>query len=85
MFVFLTCRQFSREALQEQALALKQKQEELDQDRQKFTDAAIKMGLERAALQKERATLEEERRVRDKAGILENLPPTPSYDQDLIW
>jgi hypothetical protein len=37
------------------------------------------MGLERASLQKERAALDDQRRIRDKAEIIDNLPPTPVY------
>jgi hypothetical protein len=50
----------------------------LDEDRRKFTDAAIKMGLERANLQHERAALEEERQAQARSQP-ENLPATPNW------
>ncbi|KAJ3368463.1 hypothetical protein HDU91_000545, partial [Kappamyces sp. JEL0680] len=65
--------------VQDQVLALKKQQAQLDDDRQKFTDAAIKMGLERAALQRERMALEEEKRAQNMKGVLDTLPPTPAY------
>lgn len=37
--------------VQEQRAEVERKSRELDEQRQKFTDAAIKLGLERAALQ----------------------------------
>ncbi|KAJ3306494.1 hypothetical protein HDV03_005104 [Kappamyces sp. JEL0829] len=65
--------------VQDQILALKKQQAQLDDDRQKFTDAAIKMGLERAALQRERMALEEEKRAQNMKGVLDTLPPTPAW------
>lgn len=50
----------------------------LDEDRRKFTDAAIKMGLERANLQHEREVLEEEKQAQARSQP-ENLPATPNW------
>ncbi len=50
--------------------------DQLEQDRKSFTDAAIKMGLERAALQREKAVLAEMQSSVSKAP-LSSLPSTP--------
>ena len=65
----------------ENELQLKWKQvqtqmDQLEQDRKSFTDAAIKMGLERAALQREKAVLAEMQSSVSKAP-LSSLPSTP--------
>ncbi|KAG5644872.1 hypothetical protein DXG03_007513 [Asterophora parasitica] len=50
---------------------------ELDQERQKFTEAAIKLGKERAELEAERGRLLDEKRSWQVEMMLAELPPTP--------
>ncbi|KAF9466164.1 Afadin and alpha-actinin-binding-domain-containing protein [Collybia nuda] len=50
---------------------------ELDVERQKFTDAAIKLGKERAELEAERLKLLDEKRSWQVEMMLAELPPTP--------
>ncbi|KAF5373288.1 hypothetical protein D9615_007377 [Tricholomella constricta] len=50
---------------------------ELDQERQKFTEAAIKLGKERAELEAEHVKLLNERRSWQVEMMLAELPPTP--------
>ncbi|KAF8892175.1 Afadin and alpha-actinin-binding-domain-containing protein [Infundibulicybe gibba] len=50
---------------------------QLDDERQKFTEAAIKLGKERAALEAERVKMLDERRTWQVEMMLADLPPTP--------
>ncbi|GLB41635.1 putative afadin- and alpha -actinin-Binding [Lyophyllum shimeji] len=50
---------------------------QLDHERQKFTDAAIKLGKERAELEAERIKLQDEKRAWQVEMMLAELPPTP--------
>jgi X breakpoint 2-interacting protein len=52
---------------------------QLEDERRKFTDAAIKMGLERANLQRERAELDEKRSSTIRNNIMQSVPSTPKY------
>ncbi|KAG6879947.1 hypothetical protein C0992_009305 [Termitomyces sp. T32_za158] len=56
---------------------------ELDQERQKFTDAAIQLGKERAEIQAERIKLIDEKRSWHVDKMLAELPPTPQPDEIL--
>jgi predicted DNA-binding protein (UPF0251 family) len=49
----------------------------LDQERKQFTEAAVRMGLERAQLQKEKETLEENKRQVETEELLKTMPTTP--------
>ncbi|KAG6814465.1 hypothetical protein H0H87_008560, partial [Tephrocybe sp. NHM501043] len=49
----------------------------LNQERQKFTEAAIEMGKERAEIQAERVRLMDEKRSWQVQAMLADLPPTP--------
>lgn len=60
--------------LKEEWKLLEARKMQLEEERRKFTDAAIKMGLERANLQRERADLEEKRRT-----TINSVPSTPKY------
>ncbi|RUS15811.1 hypothetical protein BC937DRAFT_91970 [Endogone sp. FLAS-F59071] len=50
--------------------------EQLDQERRQFTEAAIKMGKERAALRAEREAFEEEKRSLQTQALLFSLSET---------
>ncbi|KZT07244.1 uncharacterized protein LAESUDRAFT_742987 [Laetiporus sulphureus 93-53] len=50
---------------------------ELEQERQKFTEAAVRLGREKAALEAERLTFLEEKRAWQVQVMLTDLPPTP--------
>lgn len=49
----------------------------LDQERKQFTEAAVRMGLERAQLQKEKEALEENKRQVETEELLKTMPTTP--------
>ncbi|KAG1774155.1 Afadin and alpha-actinin-binding-domain-containing protein [Suillus placidus] len=51
---------------------------ELDEERRKFTNAAVKLGKEKAALETERTQFLEERRSWHVEQMLSDLPPTPA-------
>ncbi|KAG2042756.1 Afadin and alpha-actinin-binding-domain-containing protein [Suillus americanus] len=50
---------------------------ELDEERRKFTDAAVKLGKEKTALETERIQFLEEKRSWHVEQMLSDLPPTP--------
>ncbi|KAG2103085.1 Afadin and alpha-actinin-binding-domain-containing protein [Suillus discolor] len=50
---------------------------ELDEERKKFTDVAVKLGKEKAALETERIQFLEEKRSWHVEQMLSDLPPTP--------
>lgn len=49
----------------------------LDQERKHFTEAAVRMGIERAALQKEKDEFEESKRQVETESLLKQMPTTP--------
>lgn len=49
----------------------------LDQERKQFTEAAVRMGIERAALQKEKELLQENKRQVETEELLKQMPTTP--------
>lgn len=49
----------------------------LDQERKQFTEAAVRMGIERAALQKEKDLLQESKRQVETEELLKQMPTTP--------
>ncbi|KAI9597471.1 Afadin and alpha-actinin-binding-domain-containing protein [Syncephalis fuscata] len=56
---------------------LKRQQDELNAERETFTDAAVKLGLEREQLLRERYMFEEEKRRIEMERVLDILPDTP--------
>jgi predicted nuclease with TOPRIM domain len=71
---YLLCNDREHE-LQMQRKDIENQLSQLELDRKNFTDAAIKMGLERAALQREKAMLVEMQTV--SKAPLSSLPSTP--------
>ncbi|KAF8581520.1 hypothetical protein K439DRAFT_1662257 [Ramaria rubella] len=57
---------------------------ELASERARFTEAAVKLGQEKASLEKERLGLLEEKRRWAVEQMLAELPPTPVQDFDMI-
>ncbi|KAG1850913.1 Afadin and alpha-actinin-binding-domain-containing protein [Suillus subluteus] len=57
---------------------LERMKSELDEERTKFTDAAVKLGKEKAALETERIQFLEEKRSWHVEQMLSHLPPTPA-------
>ncbi|KII85992.1 hypothetical protein PLICRDRAFT_115132 [Plicaturopsis crispa FD-325 SS-3] len=53
---------------------------ELDQERSKFTEAAIKLGKEKAAIEAERVKFLDEKRSWQVEMMLADLPPTPQVE-----
>ena len=53
----------------------------LDQERKQFTEAAVRMGIERSALQKEKELLQESKRQVETQELLRQMPSTPLYFQ----
>ena len=51
----------------------------LDQERKQFTEAAVRMGIERSALQKEKEMLQESKRQVETQELLRQMPSTPLY------
>ncbi|KAM5541484.1 hypothetical protein V8D89_005038, partial [Ganoderma adspersum] len=51
---------------------------ELEQERRKFTEAAVRLGKEKAAVEAERLKLLEEKRSWEVEKMLADLPPTPA-------
>jgi len=58
--------------------ALDERVKELEEERRKFTDAAVRLGKERADLQAERVQFEEEKRKSALQQVLDALPSTPT-------
>ncbi|KAJ3195956.1 hypothetical protein HK101_010549 [Irineochytrium annulatum] len=56
---------------------LEQRTRQLDEERRKFTEAAIRLGKERCALDRERELLEHERSSFESMQLLSKLPKTP--------
>ncbi|KAH9266209.1 hypothetical protein BASA84_001253 [Batrachochytrium salamandrivorans] len=62
-----------------QQTELQEQWQKLEMERRKFTDSAIRMGLERAALQHERVQFEEEKRSHDTMQFLRTLSPSSTW------
>ncbi|KZV96762.1 hypothetical protein EXIGLDRAFT_833344 [Exidia glandulosa HHB12029] len=59
-------------------LRLEEQQQQLDEERRKFTDAAVNLGRQRAELEAARLAFLEEKRSWQVQQILAELPPTPA-------
>ncbi|OSX64473.1 hypothetical protein POSPLADRAFT_1137091 [Postia placenta MAD-698-R-SB12] len=57
---------------------------ELDEERKKFTEAAVRLGREKAGLEAERIKFLEEKRTWQVEQILAELPPTPAPTSSLV-
>ncbi|KAJ3054349.1 hypothetical protein HK097_002013, partial [Rhizophlyctis rosea] len=64
--------------LEEQRREIEEQRTQLEEDRRKFTEAAIKLGLEREALQREQDQFVDEQRMTETENLLQNLPKTPA-------
>ncbi|KAF8506403.1 Afadin and alpha-actinin-binding-domain-containing protein, partial [Hysterangium stoloniferum] len=64
--------------------ALESRTKELEVERARFTEATVKLGREKAALEEERMKLVEEKRRWAVEQMLAELPPTPGPDLDLV-
>ncbi|KAI0701494.1 Afadin and alpha-actinin-binding-domain-containing protein [Cytidiella melzeri] len=67
-------------AQDEESERLTQRERELDEERQKITDAVLKLGREKAALETERIQFLEERRMWQVQAMMTDLPP-PTFDE----
>ncbi|TFK86472.1 hypothetical protein K466DRAFT_492758 [Polyporus arcularius HHB13444] len=65
-------------ARDEEQKRLDERFKELEQERRKFTEAAVRLGREKAALEAERLKLLEEKRTWEVEQMLAELPPTPA-------
>ncbi|KAJ3274499.1 hypothetical protein HDV01_002627 [Terramyces sp. JEL0728] len=72
------------EELKEEWERLQKDKEQLERERKDFTDAAIRMGVERANLLREKAMLEEDKRAQATAALLNTFPPTPTVKNDFF-
>lgn len=63
--------------IEQQKRELENARKILDQERKQFTEAALRMGIERANLQKERDELDEQLREKETAAVLSQMPSTP--------
>ncbi|KAJ3015220.1 hypothetical protein HKX48_004708 [Thoreauomyces humboldtii] len=68
----------------EQKRELEENKRQLERERSKFTEAAIKLGLERAALQRDKAAFEEQGRAQTTQAFLGSLPETPAWLREKI-
>ncbi|RKP10566.1 Afadin and alpha-actinin-binding-domain-containing protein [Thamnocephalis sphaerospora] len=67
--------------LNERYQSLQRQQTELEEERRKFTEAAVKLGHDREQLRRERDAFEEEKRAAEMANILDDIP-TPQWLKD---
>lgn len=58
---------------------------QLENERKQFTEAAIRLGKERALLEREKEDVEELRRAMDTQSLLKELPSTPGYARGLLY
>ncbi|KAJ3074336.1 Afadin- and alpha-actinin-binding protein [Podochytrium sp. JEL0797] len=70
--------------LEEQKQLIARRSEQLDEERRKFTDAAIRLGRERVQFEKEKDVFEEEKRSAATQHILEQMPDTPMYPNPIF-
>ncbi|KAJ2823575.1 hypothetical protein FBU31_004237 [Coemansia sp. 'formosensis'] len=63
--------------------ALRRERRQLEEERQRFTHAAIELGNERGELQRERLEFEARKTARGTAELLDALPPTPQWMRGL--
>ncbi|KAJ3078632.1 Afadin- and alpha-actinin-binding protein, partial [Rhizoclosmatium hyalinum] len=65
--------------IEEQKLMIARRSEQLDEERRKFTEAAIRLGRERCAFEKEKEEFEDEKRFAATQKILTDMPDTPIW------
>ncbi|KAJ3041960.1 hypothetical protein HDV00_008469 [Rhizophlyctis rosea] len=65
--------------LEEERRGIAQQKAQLEEDRRRFTEAAIKLGLEREALQREKDDFINEQRMHATEHLLQGLPKTPQW------
>ncbi|TPX44005.1 hypothetical protein SeLEV6574_g04769 [Synchytrium endobioticum] len=58
---------------------LRRQREQLDLERRRFTDAAVKLGVERVTLEREREEFEEGKRMLETQKVLSVMPSTPNW------
>ncbi|TPX30729.1 hypothetical protein SmJEL517_g05777 [Synchytrium microbalum] len=58
---------------------IRRQREQLESERRRFTDAAVKLGVERVNLQRDREEFEEEIRAFETRRVLSTMPPTPGW------
>ncbi|KAI8904774.1 Afadin and alpha-actinin-binding-domain-containing protein [Gorgonomyces haynaldii] len=71
--------QSENDDLERERLELEEQRRKLDEERKGFTEAAIRMGVERANLQRERQRLEALKEQNDTQAVVDTFPPTPKY------
>ncbi|KAJ3266680.1 Afadin- and alpha-actinin-binding protein [Chytriomyces hyalinus] len=65
--------------IEDQKEMLQRRGEQLDEERRKFTEAAIRLGRERVAFEQEKEAYEEEMRAISTQHILSQMPDTPLW------
>ena len=75
--VLPTALDVNSEATPKERKQLHVEREELEEDRRNLTEAALKLGRERAALEVQRLEFLEERRAWDVKKMIDDLPPSP--------
>lgn len=63
--------------IEKQKMELEHSRRLLDQERKQFTEAAVRMGIERATLLREKEAIEEEKRIKEMEQVLKQMPSTP--------
>ncbi|KAJ2326619.1 hypothetical protein GGI00_004695, partial [Coemansia sp. RSA 2681] len=71
--------EMSLEQVEAEREALRREKRQLEEERGRFTEAAIELGHERGVLQREREEFESRKTVQGTADLIAGLPPTPQW------
>ncbi|KAJ1811652.1 hypothetical protein LPJ75_004043, partial [Coemansia sp. RSA 2598] len=71
--------EMSLEQLEHEREGLRREKQQLEDERKRFTEAAIELGTERAELKREREEFEQAKLSRTTADLLAGLPATPQW------
>ncbi|KAJ2494439.1 hypothetical protein IWW47_004621 [Coemansia sp. RSA 2052] len=71
--------EMSLEQVEAEREALRREKRQLEEERGRFTEAAIELGHERGVLQREREEFESRKTAQGTADLIAGLPPTPQW------
>ncbi|KAJ1858532.1 hypothetical protein GGH12_005532 [Coemansia sp. RSA 1822] len=75
--------EMSLEQLDAERDEVRRERQQLEEERRRFTDAAIELGNERSELKRERDSFERERTAQNTLDVVSGLPPTPQWMKGL--
>ncbi|KAJ2130734.1 hypothetical protein GGH19_003767 [Coemansia sp. RSA 1807] len=75
--------EMSLEQLDAERDEVRRERQQLEEERRRFTDAAIELGNERSELKRERDSFERERTMQNTHDVVSGLPPTPQWMKGL--